>query len=208
MLTRLNSARLLSGSFRLRARASSSQGESSVFGDDRRLFVAGDHRGESLTRINIRSQAHEFRLAFDVRSPGSYAIRRTGFGSGSGMKRGIALEVARLIKSSPRPERQQRPPSTGREILTDGPCHSIHRGMASGAKQLSKLQNSVYNGNRSWVWGVERYAEKGSESFSLLLEIESRLRTEGRDEKVEQRKRSKEKDRQRSRANNPSLYCE
>jgi hypothetical protein len=44
--------------------------------------------------------------------------------------------------------------------------------------------------------------------FSLLLEIESRLRTEGRDEKVEQRKRSKEKDRQRSRANNLSRYCE
>jgi hypothetical protein len=44
--------------------------------------------------------------------------------------------------------------------------------------------------------------------FSLLLEIESRLRTEGRDDEVEQRKRSKEKDRQRSRANNLSRYCE
>jgi hypothetical protein len=45
--------------------------------------------------------------------------------------------------------------------------------------------------------------------FSLLLEIESRLRTEeGRDDEIEQRKRSKEKDRQRSRTNNLSRYCE
>jgi hypothetical protein len=44
--------------------------------------------------------------------------------------------------------------------------------------------------------------------FSLLLEIESRLRIEGRDDEIEQRKRSKEKDRQRSRANNLSRYCE
>jgi hypothetical protein len=44
--------------------------------------------------------------------------------------------------------------------------------------------------------------------FSLLLEIESRLRKEGRDDEIEQRKRSKEKDRQRSRANNLSRYCE
>ena len=44
--------------------------------------------------------------------------------------------------------------------------------------------------------------------FSLLLEIESRLRTEGRNNQIEQRKRSKEKDRQHSRANNLSRYCE
>jgi hypothetical protein len=44
--------------------------------------------------------------------------------------------------------------------------------------------------------------------FSLLLEIESRLRKEGRDDEIEQRKRSKEKDRQRSRANTLSRYCE
>ena len=44
--------------------------------------------------------------------------------------------------------------------------------------------------------------------FSLLLEIERRLRTEGRNDQIEQRKRSKEKDRQRSRANNLSRYCE
>jgi hypothetical protein len=44
--------------------------------------------------------------------------------------------------------------------------------------------------------------------FSLLLEIESRLRTEGRNDQIEQRKRSKEKDRWHSRANNLSRYCE
>ena len=44
--------------------------------------------------------------------------------------------------------------------------------------------------------------------FSLLLEIESRLRREGRNDQIEQRKRSKEKDRQRSRGNNLSRYCE
>jgi hypothetical protein len=44
--------------------------------------------------------------------------------------------------------------------------------------------------------------------FSLLLEIESRLRKDGRNHQIEQRKRSKEKDRQRSRLNNLSRYCE
>jgi hypothetical protein len=40
--------------------------------------------------------------------------------------------------------------------------------------------------------------------FSLLLEIESRLRKEGRNDQIEQRKRS----RQRSRLTNLSRYCE
>jgi hypothetical protein len=44
--------------------------------------------------------------------------------------------------------------------------------------------------------------------FSLLLEIESRLRTEGRNDQIEQRRRPKEKDRQRSGLNNLSRYCE
>jgi hypothetical protein len=42
--------------------------------------------------------------------------------------------------------------------------------------------------------------------FSLLLEIESRLRTEGRNDQIAQR--SKEKDRRRSSVNNLSRYCE
>jgi hypothetical protein len=44
--------------------------------------------------------------------------------------------------------------------------------------------------------------------FSLLLEIESRLRKEGRNDQIEQRKRSKEKDRWRSTVSNLSRYCE
>jgi hypothetical protein len=44
--------------------------------------------------------------------------------------------------------------------------------------------------------------------FSLLLEIESRLGTEGRDDQIVQPKRSNKKDRQRSRVNNLSRYCE
>src|SRR5580700_7429135 len=49
--------------------------------------------------------------------------------------------------------------------------------------------------------------ERDQSLFSLLLEIESRLRTEDRNDQIEQLKRSKEKDRQRSRVNNPSR-CE
>ena len=44
--------------------------------------------------------------------------------------------------------------------------------------------------------------------FSLLLEIESRLRTEARNNQIERRKRSKEKDRERQSVNNLSCYCE
>lgn len=44
--------------------------------------------------------------------------------------------------------------------------------------------------------------------FSLLLEMESRLRKEGRNDEIEQRKRSRGKDRQHLRLNNRSRYCE
>ena len=44
--------------------------------------------------------------------------------------------------------------------------------------------------------------------FSLLLEIESRLRKEGRNDQIERRKRSKEKDLRRFSVNNLSRYCE
>ena len=52
--------------------------------------------------------------------------------------------------------------------------------------------------------------QKENESlFSLLLEIESRLRAETRNEKIDQLfKRSKERDRQCSRVNNLSRYRE
>jgi hypothetical protein len=50
--------------------------------------------------------------------------------------------------------------------------------------------------------------KKDQSLFSLLLKIESRLRKEGRNDQIEQHKRSKEKDRQRSSVNNLSRYCE
>jgi hypothetical protein len=50
--------------------------------------------------------------------------------------------------------------------------------------------------------------KKDQSLFGLLLEIESRLRTEGRNDQIEQRKRSREKDRKRQSVNNPSRYCE
>ena len=57
-----------------------------------------------------------------------------------------------------------------------------------------------------WFGGTQ----KGNKSlFSLLLEIESRLRAETRNEKIDQLfKRSKERDRHCSRVNNLSRYRE
>jgi hypothetical protein len=57
-------------------------------------------------------------------------------------------------------------------------------------------------------WKLTGTRKRDQSLFSLLLEIESRLRTEGRNDQIEQRKRSKEKDRWHSRANNLSRYCE
>jgi len=57
-------------------------------------------------------------------------------------------------------------------------------------------------------WKLSDAQKRDQSLFSLLLEIESRLRREGRNDQIEQRKRSKEKDRQRSIGNNLSRYCE
>jgi hypothetical protein len=57
-----------------------------------------------------------------------------------------------------------------------------------------------------WFGGTQK---ENKSLFSLLLEIESRLRAETRIEKIDQPfKRSKKSDRQSSRANNLSRYCE
>ena len=88
-------------------------------------------------------------------------------------------------------------PSAGRKIAR--PRESMHQEQSDFPKfqirgnALSKLRGR---------------SESHQSLFSLLLEIESRLRTEGRDDEIEQRKRSKEKDRERSRVNNLSRYCE
>ena len=57
-------------------------------------------------------------------------------------------------------------------------------------------------------WKLSDAQKKDQSLFGLLLEIESRLRKEGRNDQTDQRKRSKEKVRQRSKANNLSRYCE
>ena len=57
-------------------------------------------------------------------------------------------------------------------------------------------------------WKLSGSPKRDQSLFSLLLEIESRLRAEGRNDQIEQRKRSKEKDRRRLSVNNLSRYCE
>jgi hypothetical protein len=57
-------------------------------------------------------------------------------------------------------------------------------------------------------WNLSVTQKRDQSLFSLLLEIESRLRKEGRNDKIERRKRPKERDRQRLRLNNLSRYCE
>ena len=57
-----------------------------------------------------------------------------------------------------------------------------------------------------WFGGIQK---ENKSLFSVLLEIESRLRAETRNEKIDQLfKRSKKRDRQCSRVNNLSRYCE
>jgi hypothetical protein len=60
----------------------------------------------------------------------------------------------------------------------------------------------------SGSWKLSGTPKRDQSLFSLLLEIESRLRAEGRNDQIEQRNRSKEKDRRRSGLNNLSRYCE
>jgi hypothetical protein len=55
-----------------------------------------------------------------------------------------------------------------------------------------------------WSKKLSGTRQRDQSLFSLLLEIESRLRKEGRNDQIEQRKRS----RQRSRLTNLSRYCE
>jgi hypothetical protein len=57
-------------------------------------------------------------------------------------------------------------------------------------------------------WRLSGTPKRDQSLFSLLLEIESRLRREGRNDQIEQRKRSKGKDRQRRSVKNLSRYCE
>jgi len=66
------------------------------------------------------------------------------------------------------------------------------------------LQTTSFAG----LGSCEACEKKDQSLFSHLLEIESRLRREARNDKIEQLKRSKEKDRKCSRINNLSRHCE
>jgi hypothetical protein len=57
-------------------------------------------------------------------------------------------------------------------------------------------------------WKLSDARKRDQSLFSLLLEIESRLREEGRNDQIQRPRRSEEKDRQRSRLSNLSRYCE
>jgi len=57
-------------------------------------------------------------------------------------------------------------------------------------------------------WKLTGTPKRDQSLFSLLLEIEDRLRKEGRNDQIERRKQSKEKDSQHSSVNNLSRYCE
>jgi hypothetical protein len=57
-------------------------------------------------------------------------------------------------------------------------------------------------------WKLSDARKRDQSLFNLLLEIDSRLRTEGRNDRIEQLRGSREKDRQRPRVNDLSRYCE
>ena len=59
-----------------------------------------------------------------------------------------------------------------------------------------------------WSGELDATRKRGRSLFSLLLDIESRVRTAARNDQIEQLKRSKGKDRQRPRVNNLSRYHE
>ena len=85
-------------------------------------------------------------------------------------------------------------------------------GMHQGPSNYPKFQNHEKAPSTSEVvCRSEKFCgtrKRDQSLFSLLLEIESRLRTEGRNDQIEQCKRSKEKDRRRSSVNKLSRYCE
>ena len=75
---------------------------------------------------------------------------------------------------------------------SDYPKFPIHKKTLSGSEVLC------------WSEKLSTTRKRDQSLFSLLLEIESRLRKEGRDDQIERRKRSRE----RSRLTNLSRYCE
>jgi hypothetical protein len=84
----------------------------------------------------------------------------------------------------------------------------MHQGRSDYPKVQSHEKNLSTTELVCGPWKLSGTPKRDQSLFSLLLEIESRLRKEGRNLQNEQCKRSKEKDRQRPRVNNLSRYCE
>jgi hypothetical protein len=84
--------------------------------------------------------------------------------------------------------------------------------MHQGSSNSPKFQSHEKTLSRTEMicgsWKLSDARKRDQNLFSLLLEIESRLRKEGRKDQIEQRNRSKEKDRRRLSVNNLSRYCE
>jgi hypothetical protein len=69
-----------------------------------------------------------------------------------------------------------------------------------------QIREKTLSGNAVLCWSekLSGTSQRNQSLFSLLLEIESRLRNGCRNDRIEQRKRSRE----RSRPTNLSRYCE
>ena len=80
----------------------------------------------------------------------------------------------------------------------------LRRRYASGSSNYPKVLIHEKAPSTSEIvcgsWRLSGTRKRDQSLFSLLLEIESRPRREGRNDQIEQRKRSKEKDRRRSEA--------
>jgi hypothetical protein len=74
--------------------------------------------------------------------------------------------------------------------------------------KLSRMRTLPARDVVCWPGKLEGPRKSDRSFFGLLLEIESRLRKEARNELIEQRQRSKEIDGQRSRINNTWRYQE
>jgi hypothetical protein len=84
----------------------------------------------------------------------------------------------------------------------------MHQGSSNSPKFQSHDKTLSRSETLSGSGKLSDARKRDQSLFSLLLEIESRLRTEGRNDQIEQRKRSKEKDRWRLSVNNRSRHCE
>jgi hypothetical protein len=86
----------------------------------------------------------------------------------------------------------------------------MHQGSSNYPKVLIHEKTPSTSEIVCGSWRLSGTPKRDQSLFSLLLEIEDRLRKEGRNDQIERRKhkQSKEKDRQPSRVNNLSRYCE